>query len=267
MRNEDLKTYHELADTLRRQIAAGEYPAGGMLPKAVDLAEQYGISRQTAQRAVTVLVEEGLVRTVRGTGSIVQAPRHRRRIKRGRLVTRNPHYGYVFPATHDPMEPWQAHGSPYRSQEPAPAAVAETFGVPVGSDVLRRRRVMSPAEEVPFQLVDTWLSPTAVADAPQIAEPSTGPGGYIDRLEQAGHGPIAWQETTRVRMPNAEEAKLLGIPVTMPVFEITMVGRSGRTDEPLEVTVKVIPGDRVELVTDLVRAESAAWPVAPVPST
>lgn len=258
------KTYYDLANGLREQIASGKYRPGDMLPKATELAELHNVSRQTAQRAVTVLVDEGLVRTIRGTGAIVQPTRQRRRIKRGQMVTRNPHYGYVFPATQNHMEPWQVHGSPYRSFEPAPAKVAEVFGVPVGSDVLRRRRVTSPANEVPFQVVDTWLSPQAVADAPQVAEPSTGPGGYLDRLEEAGHGPISWQETTRVRMPTAEEAKLLGISTALPVFDFSLVGLSALTGQPLEVTVRVIPGDRVELVTDLVRAESASWPVAPV---
>lgn len=65
-------------------------------------------------------------------------------------------------------------------------------------------------------------------------------------------------------MASAEEAKLLGISTALPVFEVTMVGHSARDDQPIEVTIKVIPGDRVELVTDLVRAESAAWPVSPV---
>nr|WP_237323371.1 GntR family transcriptional regulator [Streptomyces sp. FR1] len=259
------KTYRELADLVRNKIQAGSIQPGQIL-KAEKLASEYKISRQTAQRALTVIASEGLVRTIRGTGAVVQPPRPRRRIARGQLVTRNPHYGYVFPATSDPMEPWQAHGQPYRSHEPAPLAIAETFGLDAGTEVLRRRRVMSPEGEPPFQIADTWISPTAVADAPQVAEPSTGPGGYLDRLEEAGHGPIAWRETTRVRMPSEEEARLLEISTGLPVLEISMVGRSAQDDQPVEVTVKVIPSDRVELVTDLVRAESAAWPVDPVQS-
>ena len=261
MANEAPKTYRDLAEVLKREIQEGSPRAGETLQSAAELAERFGLSRQTAQRAVTLLASEGLVRTVRGTGAIVQPVRRRRRIQRGQLVTRNPHYGYVFPATADPMEPWEAHGKPYRSHEPAPAEVASTFAIEVGSKVLRRRRVMSPVGEPPFQIADTWVSPAAVVDAPQVAEPSPGPGGYLDRLEEAGHGPISWQETTRVRMPSSEEARLLGISTAMPVFQIAMVGKSARTENPVEVTVKVIPGDRMEMVLDLQRAESAAWPV------
>lgn len=258
------RTAREIADELRKRVLSGQVPAGERLATIAELMAEFGVARDTVRSAVGILSAEGLVRPVLRRGIVVQERVNRRRIKRGLAVTRNPQYGYVFPATSDPMEPWQTHGSPYRSLEEAPSTVAEAFGVEVGATVLRRRRVTSPEGEPPFQIADTWISPQGVADAPQVAEPATGPGGYLDRLEEAGHGPISWQETTRVRMATREEADLLKISTSLPVFEITMVGTSARTGGPIEVTVKVIPGDRVELVLDLHRAESAAWPVDPV---
>lgn len=258
------KTAREVADALRTRVLNHEKPAGEVLDTLAGLMKEYGVARDTVRAAVNMLASEGLVRMVHRRGVVVQDQVRRRRIRRGQVVTRNPHTGYVFPATHSPGEKWVAHGAPRRSLEAAPPIVAETFSVEPGSSVVRRRRVTSPEGEPPFQLVDTWLSPQAVADAPQVAEPSTGPGGYLDRLEEAGHGPMAWREVIRVRMPSAEEAKLLEIAQAMPVFEITMTGYSGRDDTALEVTVKVIPGDRVEMVSDLVRGDSATWPVEAV---
>jgi GntR family transcriptional regulator len=48
----------------------------------------------------------------------------------------------------------------------------------------------------------------------------------------------------------------------MPVLEIVRVGTSGKDEQPLEVTVYVIPSDRVEQVVVLERSEGAAepWP-------
>lgn len=43
-----------------------------------------------------------------------------------------------------------------------------------------------------------------------------------------------------------------------------MVGLPVHHVHRLEVTIKVIPGDRVELCADLVRGETATWPVTPV---
>ncbi|QLJ06704.1 GntR family transcriptional regulator (plasmid) [Streptomyces sp. NEAU-sy36] len=258
------RTAREVADDLRKRVLNGEKQPGETLATIAELTERYDVARETARAAANMLAAEGLLRSVHRRGFVVQDRVRRRRIRRGQVVTRNPHYGYVFPATHDPSEKWAPIGTPYRSLEAAPELVATTFGVEVGSSVLRRRRVMAPVGEPAFQLVDTWISPAAVADAPQVAEPSTGPGGYLDRLEEAGHGPISWREIIRVRMPSAEEAKLLEISQAMPVFEVAMTGYSGRDDQPIEVTIKVIPSDRVELCTDLIRGDSAAWPVQPV---
>ncbi|MFJ8589533.1 GntR family transcriptional regulator [Streptomyces sp. NPDC093595] len=260
-----MSRYEVEAAHLRQKIAAGEYQVGDTLPRISELTEERGVSPATIRRALELLEEEGLVRVVRGTGAIVQPPQpERRRIPRGVRIERDPGRGYVFPAAAHAQEPWQVHGKARRSMESAPERVTAAFGLEPGAEVLRRRRVTSPAGDPPFQIVDTWLSPTAVADAPQVADASTGPGGYLDRLEEAGHGPISWRETTRARMPSTEEARLLGISASRPVLELVLVGTSGRTEQPLEVTIRVIPADRVEIVTALERADSARWPVTPV---
>jgi DNA-binding GntR family transcriptional regulator len=80
------------------------------------------------------------------------------------------------------------------------------------------------------------------------------------RLEMAGHGPIAWRETHRARMPTKDESELLQIPMALPVLGIVRVGTSAKDDLPIEVTQYVIPSDRVEQVVVLERDGSAEWP-------
>lgn len=252
--------FRGLAEAIRERIEGGEFPPGSTLPPITQLMEEYGATRQTVRTAIAHLAQEGLVRTAGRKGTHVLNRLTRRRIKRSQVVTRSTAGMYVFPAASHADEPWQTHGAPRASYEAPPAVVVETFGLDEPVHVLRRRRVTSPEGEPPFQIIDTWLSPQAVEDAPRIAQPSTGPGGYLDRLEEAGHGPISWTEVTRARMPTSEEARLLEIPTALPVMELILVGKSGSSGQPLEVTIRVIPGDRVELVTDLVRDESAAWP-------
>jgi GntR family transcriptional regulator len=87
-----------------------------------------------------------------------------------------------------------------------------------------------------------------------------GPGDWLYRIEQAGHGPLSWMEYHRARLPTTAEAAELQIPVTMPVMEIVRVGRSALDGDPVEVTEYVIPSDRIETVHELHRDESAAWP-------
>ncbi|MBK3647814.1 GntR family transcriptional regulator [Streptomyces sp. MBT33] len=257
--------YEEVAADLRTRIRGGDYEVGGTLPRYEDLTAMYGVGRGVIAAALAVLEREGLVRPIKRRGIVVLDWRiERRRIARGQLVTRNPRSGYVFPAASRPDERWVVHGRPFRERLPAPERVAELMGIEAGAETLRRRRVTSPAGEPPFQVVDTWLSEEAIRDAPQIAEASTGPGGYLDRLEEAGHGPISWMEFIRTRMPSREEAQLLEISEEMPVLETAIVGKSARNGETIEVTIRAIPADRVELVSELRRDKTASWPTDPV---
>ncbi|HEY9409918.1 MAG TPA: GntR family transcriptional regulator [Jiangellaceae bacterium] len=257
--------YEEVAADLRQRIDRGEWSPGDTLPTTAELMERYGYSKETVRQAVGVLAKEGRVRVIKRRGSVVQDRSvGRRRIPRSTRVMRDPLRGYVFPAASRPDEPWEVHGQPKRMFAPIPASVAEWLDVEPGSEVMRRRRVTSPAGEPPFQVADAWIHPAALAEAPQAGEIITGPGGYLDRLEEAGHGPLEWEESTRVRMPTKEEASLLAIPTAMPVWETTTVGISARTGRPVEASVRVIPGDRAEFVSKLVRDQSAQWPVQPV---
>ncbi|MGK4909696.1 GntR family transcriptional regulator [Streptomyces albus] len=259
-----MSRYEEVARVLRERIENGEYQAGGTLPRYEELTQEFSAGRGVIAGAIAVLEREGLVRPVKRRGIVVLERLERRRIQRGHLIMRDPQRGYVFPAATHPGEPWDVHGRPVREYVPASDRAAELLGVPPGTPTLRRRRITSPAGEPPFQLVDTWLSAEAVRDAPRVGDASTGPGGYLDRLEEAGHGPIHWTEYTRTRMPNRDECAALEISPEMPVLETAIVGTSAQTSNVLEVTVRAIPADRVELVTELRRADSASWPTEPV---
>jgi len=258
-----MRRHERIARDLRDAINRGDYRPGDTTPHEPELMERYGASRHAVRTAVAALTREGLVIPVRRRGTVVRDRAGRRRVRRGLLVRRD-HRGYVMPAAAREGEPWQVHGRPRRDTVPIPARAAELLGLEEGATALRRRRVTSPEGEPPFQLVDTWIHPDAVADAPQVAERDTGPGGYLDRLEEAGHGPLSWAEYIRVRMPAPDEARLLGMPTSMPVMEIARVGTSARTNAPVEATICIIPSDRVELVTQLRRAPSARWRDRPV---
>jgi DNA-binding GntR family transcriptional regulator len=67
-----LPAYAQLAQILRRGISSGTYPPGSRLPAEAALAKRYGVSAMTARQAVGVMVEEGLVRRVQGSGTYVQ---------------------------------------------------------------------------------------------------------------------------------------------------------------------------------------------------
>jgi DNA-binding LacI/PurR family transcriptional regulator/DNA-binding transcriptional regulator YhcF (GntR family) len=72
----DSPRYQQIAANLRERIRGGEYAPGALLPTHPQLGEQYGVSLITVRHAVRLLVEEGLVRTVAGKGTIATAGVH-----------------------------------------------------------------------------------------------------------------------------------------------------------------------------------------------
>ncbi len=60
--------YLQLAAILRAMIESGEIGPDRPLPAVKSLVQRYGVAQGTAEKAVRVLKEEGLVRTIRGKG-------------------------------------------------------------------------------------------------------------------------------------------------------------------------------------------------------
>jgi DNA-binding GntR family transcriptional regulator len=64
--------YVQLADLLRGQIERGELT--GRVPSAKGLAQEHGVANGTAERALAILREEGLIRSAMGRGHFVVRP-------------------------------------------------------------------------------------------------------------------------------------------------------------------------------------------------
>ncbi|HCU96467.1 MAG TPA: hypothetical protein DHU96_28615 [Actinobacteria bacterium] len=59
----------QLADLLREQLASGQLTS--RVPSVKTLAQQHGVSHITVERSLTILREEGLIRSVIGKGCYV----------------------------------------------------------------------------------------------------------------------------------------------------------------------------------------------------
>ena len=63
--------YQQIAAILRARIEAGELAPNRAIPSESRLMQEYGVARETARKAVRVLVAEGLVYVVQGRGAYV----------------------------------------------------------------------------------------------------------------------------------------------------------------------------------------------------
>ncbi len=248
--------YLEIAAELREQIMSGAIPEGTRLPGMTALSRRYGTGSGVTREAVAVLELEGLVVIRERSGAFVQSAGDRQRLDVGRQVRRND-LGYVFakPAGH-----WSPIGTPRREWVPCPAEIAELLDVEPGTDVLARHRVVGPG--TPIQITTTYL-PDDLARGTVLEQANTGPGGWIDRLEQdMGYGPLRWDAEVSTRLPTEEEAEELGISSRLPVLVLhrTHTDPAGRT---VGVDVVVVDGRRFSVGVPISRAASARWPTQP----
>ncbi|WP_405871505.1 GntR family transcriptional regulator [Streptomyces sp. NBC_00005] len=65
------KEYDRVAAELRARITSGVYPLNGRLPSQRDLAEEFGVSRDTVQRVLRDLKSEHWIESRQGSGSRV----------------------------------------------------------------------------------------------------------------------------------------------------------------------------------------------------
>nr|WP_221308051.1 GntR family transcriptional regulator [Nocardiopsis mwathae] len=223
--NESPPVYREIAEALRSAIASGELADGDRVPGENELMRQYSVARATARQALSVLINEGLVVPIRGSGIYVRTFRPLRRHGPRRLSRELWGTGRSI---------WQADAADRGfetdnievSEDPAPEHVIRALGLAEGARVVRRRRRYR-LDGRPMQLATSYLPLDLVAGTP-ITRVDTGPGGIYARLADLGHAPAHFTEEIRVRMPNPVEARDLRLTAGTPVLEVL---RTALTDD------------------------------------
>lgn len=67
-----LPVYSQLASIIKEEIASGKLAPGIRIPSETKLAKQYDVSPMTVRQAISVLVDEDLVKRVHGSGTFVK---------------------------------------------------------------------------------------------------------------------------------------------------------------------------------------------------
>jgi GntR family transcriptional regulator len=198
---------------------------------------RYEASRDTIRKAVAQLTAEGLLEPRRRRGTMVRERPRRHRLTRSRTVYRD-EIGYFFDLV---AQPWRALEPPEVGRGPVPFDVADLLDVEPGSEVVIRDRLMGdPATREPAQLATTYI-PAALADEfPVLAGKDTGPGGIYDRMEDAGYGPIQWEEA----ISTPREARRLHLPSGVALLRVIRLA-SSPDGRPLEVNDTRMDGEPV----------------------
>ncbi|MEA2213454.1 MAG: hypothetical protein QOF83_3402 [Solirubrobacteraceae bacterium] len=233
--------YTQVAEHLRNRILSGEIQPGQALPSESTLAAQFELSRPTVNKAIRVLVADGLVTVEHGRGSYV-------RENRPVLHTSS---SYVTADGEGRRQQWHTElqrqgftgGQRVLSveREEPPATIAGYLHLDDAEPVVVRRRVMLLADG-PIQLANSFY-PATLADGTELAQPGKLPGGTIAALERLGVVLDKFEEHISARMPTSPEVEQLAMPPGTPVLEHVRITYD-KSDRPVEVSEAIMRADQ-----------------------
>lgn len=227
-RSSPVPLYYQVSRQIEAAIDTGELAPGDRLENEISLADRWGLSRPTMRRAIQELVDKGLLVRRRGIGTQVVHGRVKRPMDLTSL--------FDDLARSDQKPATQLLD---RELVPAPAAVAEPLGVPVGTQVLHLERLRSARDE-PLAVLRNWLP----ADlAPALAAEALETRGLYELMRGTGvHLRVATQRIG-ARGATAPEARLLKVRKGAPLLTMERVTYDGT-------------GRAVELGTHAYRADT-----------
>ncbi|MGW9556351.1 GntR family transcriptional regulator [Nocardiopsis sp. NPDC055551] len=200
--------YLQVAKHIKAEIESGALPEGERIDSVRTIAAKWTISLATATKVVGVLKAEGLVRSEPGRGSIVTRDQSAASAK-DRVVRSLE--GRIYAAD---------ERAEIRAAElvPAPEDIANAMGVPVGTNVIRRRRV-TLRDDRPSSASTSWFKGELAESAPLLLEAERLPQGtpkYVE--ENVGLTPVAGKDQLRADIASEEDSAALNIPLGSPVL-------------------------------------------------
>ena len=148
--------FQRIKDYLVREIAAGRWKEGEVVPSEQALVRQFGVSRMTVNRAVRELSAEQVLTRRQGSGTFVAPKKYQATLVEIKSIA----------------DEIRARGHVHRSSlrllesGTASAALAQQFALPSGS-ALFHSVIVHFDNEVPIQVEDRWVNP---ACAPHYLE-------------------------------------------------------------------------------------------------
>jgi GntR family transcriptional regulator len=227
--------YLRLAEQLRELVISGELAAGDHLPTRQQLCERYGVTPNVAQRAVRLLMSEGLVTGRQGGGTCVRVRAE------GGLLARTP-------VSHPDELPYKATST----TETAPGTVATRLHLDGAALVMRTDYEYADDAGRRIRLMSSW-EPLALVGSSAVVLPEAGSHkgiGVVARMALLAVTVTGVREHVSARLATPRERQKLGLTPnsTVLLVERTHYDDTGR---PVETADLVTPAEGWRIGYDL----------------
>jgi DNA-binding GntR family transcriptional regulator len=195
--------YLQIAGSIRDEIVSGRLKEGDTVPSAREISKNWNVAMATAMKVLSTLRAEGLVRAVRGIGTVVQTRAlHRSARDRTTSIART---GKVYPPGHYA----KIRGA---GLVLAPERVAGALGIEEGTPVIRRRRTTYAADDLPVATSVSWFDGVLAAKAPLLFETKRILEGTVKYVaDQTGQVLAATHTQHAAGLAGEEDAAELGV--------------------------------------------------------
>ena len=224
--------YLQLEASLKQKIVTGEYEVGERIPTELEMCKEYGVSRITVRRAVQDLVEEGMLKKLRGRGTFVAVPKHVLGMQRATERGWSAFEGESNPTHKEVLE---------KVTLSANETLAEKLGIEVGAEAYLIRRLIHE-EEFPMAIDELFVSAEMF---PGLLDLMNDSASFYDLAEHRYGLSFGLEDLTlSVSSARGDESRVLKCPPAAPLFILRKVmwTSDGR---PMHYSKTILRGDRV----------------------
>lgn len=224
------KTLHgQISEDLLNKILEKKYHIDEMIPKEVDLAKQYGVSRPTIRQAIQSLVDYGYLERIKGTGTFV----------RNKKIDQD--FTHVIKSYDDEMK---SKGLIPKTKvidfsiQKSNHDISKNLQIDKGEGVYRLSRLRY-ANNVPIVLVTTYIP---IKIYPELKNEDFTKVSLYDTFAEHGNPINSAKRNLSVKKADHIEAAMLEVEVDDPIFYFKTVGYSIQK-EAIEYSLSWYRGD------------------------
>ncbi|MGH3975342.1 MAG: GntR family transcriptional regulator [Pseudonocardiaceae bacterium] len=227
--------FRQIAEQIRTRILSGELRPGDEIPSERSVAADYDVSRPTATKALMLLREQGLVHSVRGSGTFVSDLAVNRRASERYTKARTS--GRIY------ADGTRAEIIAAEVVAEAPEHVVRALQLQPGSAAIRRHRITWEGDRR-AETSTSWLNAELAASAPRLLTKERIRSGTLAYVEaETGRAGTYARDRTCARTAGMD-AEPLGLPdETAPVLVVEHTVYD-QHDRPIEFAEAVYPPDR-----------------------
>jgi len=242
LKNSEVPLYLQVSEWIRGNIYKGDLTTGDRVPSENQIMDMLGVSRGTVKKAVTMLVNEGLLVQVQGKGTYVKSENISYSLGEGLLS-----FAESLESQHLHFETEVIESR----MDTASKLVASRLGIELGAPILYLKRVRS-VEGEKVMLIENRIN---IAHCPGIEKVDFNKNNLFPTVERLSGKKIASSESRyAAKIIGAERGHYLEVHEDAPVLHLEQVVYF-ENSIPLEFGNVWLKSDKYYLGTVLQRRE------------